>query len=207
MNKYPLIGVSICAVVLLILGSLSNVVGIENVKSCNCCDPPCWPELSGTMGDNDWYVSSVGVWFNGSSSRIDYRIDGGNWTVYTAPFALTTEGRHLLEWMCDGNISDIYSIEIKIDTTPPRITETPQKRIGLFQWQFSVNASDNISGVNRVEFFFDGYIDTEPPYQHTWTGCMLYIRFLNFIYRFFLGIIPIYFDAWDNAGHSTIKPS
>ena len=33
MNKYPLIGVSICAVVLLILGSLTNVVGYQSVQS------------------------------------------------------------------------------------------------------------------------------------------------------------------------------
>ena len=35
MNKYPLIGVSICAVVLLVLGSLSNVVGYQQVQSSN----------------------------------------------------------------------------------------------------------------------------------------------------------------------------
>jgi hypothetical protein len=35
MDKKPLIGVSICAVVLLILGSLSNVVGYQSVKSSN----------------------------------------------------------------------------------------------------------------------------------------------------------------------------
>jgi len=35
MNKYPLIGVSICAVVLLVLGSLSNVVGYQTVQSSN----------------------------------------------------------------------------------------------------------------------------------------------------------------------------
>ena len=33
MNKYPLIGVSICAVVLLVLGSLSNVVGYQTVQT------------------------------------------------------------------------------------------------------------------------------------------------------------------------------
>ncbi len=33
MDKKPLIGVSICAVVLLVLGSLSNVVGFQSVKS------------------------------------------------------------------------------------------------------------------------------------------------------------------------------
>jgi len=35
MNKYPLIGVSICAVVLLVLGSLSNVVGYQTVQVSN----------------------------------------------------------------------------------------------------------------------------------------------------------------------------
>ena len=40
MDKYPLIGVSICAVVLLILGSLTNVVGYQSVKSTVVNDSP-----------------------------------------------------------------------------------------------------------------------------------------------------------------------
>ena len=40
MNKYPLIGVSICAVVLLVLSSLSNVVGYQSVKSTLVNDSP-----------------------------------------------------------------------------------------------------------------------------------------------------------------------
>ena len=40
MDKYPLIGVSICAVVLLILGSLTNVVGYQSVKSTAVNDSP-----------------------------------------------------------------------------------------------------------------------------------------------------------------------
>ncbi|MCX6663459.1 MAG: hypothetical protein NTZ75_04360 [Euryarchaeota archaeon] len=35
MDKYPLIGVSICAVVLIVLGSLTNVVGYQMVQSSN----------------------------------------------------------------------------------------------------------------------------------------------------------------------------
>jgi hypothetical protein len=117
LDKKPLIGVSIIAVVLLVLGSLSNVVGIENVQSCDCDDPPCWVELSGVMGNNNWYVSDVYVGFNGSFYEINYRIDGGSWQTYTAPFSLTTEGIHLFEWYCDDNMSNIGSIEIKIDKT------------------------------------------------------------------------------------------
>jgi len=40
MNKYHLIGVSICAVVLLVLGSLSNVVGYQSDKSMTTYDSP-----------------------------------------------------------------------------------------------------------------------------------------------------------------------
>ena len=40
MNKYPLSGVSICAVVLLVLGSLSNVVGYQSVKSTSTTESP-----------------------------------------------------------------------------------------------------------------------------------------------------------------------
>jgi len=39
-DKKPLIGVSICAVVLLVLGSLTNVVGYQSVKSTNLSDSP-----------------------------------------------------------------------------------------------------------------------------------------------------------------------
>jgi len=40
MNKYPLIVVSICTVVLLVLGSLSNVVGYQSVKSTAMNESP-----------------------------------------------------------------------------------------------------------------------------------------------------------------------
>jgi hypothetical protein len=40
MNKYPLIGVTILAVVLLILGSLSNVVGYQSIQSSGVDDSP-----------------------------------------------------------------------------------------------------------------------------------------------------------------------
>jgi len=40
MQKYPLIGVSICAVVLLVLGSLSNVVGYQSAQSSGVNESP-----------------------------------------------------------------------------------------------------------------------------------------------------------------------
>ncbi len=43
MDKKPLIGVSICVVVLLVLGSLSNVVGYQSMKSTVVNDSPLFP--------------------------------------------------------------------------------------------------------------------------------------------------------------------
>jgi hypothetical protein len=194
-------------VVLLVVGSLSNVVGVENPQGCGCGDPPCWVELSGTMGDNNWYVSSVFVGFNGSFYEINYRIDGGGWQTYTAPFGLTSNGIHLVEWYCDDNMSNIGSVEIKIDKTAPFITGSKQERIGLFIWQISVNASDETSGVNRVEFYLADFVDNEPPYEVIWRGFMWIHNFLDDLITLITGVPSIRIDVWDNAGNSLIKPS
>jgi hypothetical protein len=200
-DKKPLIGVSICAVVLLVLGSLSNVVGIESAQSCGYDDPPCWPELLGRMGENNWYVSTVKVTFNETLNKIYYRINGSNWINYTAPFTMKTQGIHLLEWTCDSNLSDIYSVEIKIDSGTPIFSNYKVKRIGLFKWQFSVNASDDTSGVNRVWFLFTDSFDFEPPYQVNWHGCywLTWLSMIGYIY------FPVM--VWDNAGNYISQPS
>jgi len=190
------VGVSICAVVLLVLGSLTNVVGIENVNSCNCSDPPCWPELSGTMGDNNWYVSSVKVTFNGTTNNTYYRINGSNWIKYTEPFELIPQGINLLEWTCDSNTSNISSLEIKIDLDYPILSNYTVKWVGLLKWQFGITATDNISGVNRVEFSLGNLVDTEPPYQFIWRGCWWLFCLIDLFDIYFLQ-----WDAWDNAGN------
>ena len=157
MDKKPLIVVSICAVVLLVLGSLSNVVGIENVQGCGCGDPPCWPVLSGTMGDNNWYVSSVTIVFTGGPVfQVSYQIDGGVWNTYTAPFGLTNDGIHLFEWKCASNTSDIYSIEIKIDKTKPLIEINwtgIRKPWRYYEFIYYATCSDGMSGMNGIEFY------------------------------------------------------
>ena len=205
MDKKPLIVVSICAVVLLVLASLSNVVGVESVNNCNCNDPPCWPDLSGTMGENNWYISVVKVMFNGTLNEICYRINGTDWINYSEPFTLKTQGIHTLEWACDSNTSNISSLEIKIDWTRPFLSNYTSKRIGLFKWQLSVNATDEVSGVNRVEFplwNFGHNIDTEPPYQFIWWGCMILFSLIQMMTHDYF-----WWNTWDNAGNMAYQPS
>jgi hypothetical protein len=179
MDKRPLIGICLCAVVLLVLGSLSNCLRVEAVQGCDCSDPPCWPELSGTMGQNNWYISSVFVGFNGSFYEINYRIDGGGWQTYTAPFGITNDGVHLLEWYCDDNMSNIGSIEIKIDKIKPIVrmnyTWSGNHWIG-FTLIYYPYAFDLMSGMNRVELYIQGVfyginISPGPNYEFVYPLC------------------------------------
>jgi hypothetical protein len=206
-DKKPLIVVSLCAVVLLVLGSLSNVLGSVNSQSCDCGDPPCWPELSGRMGENNWYVSYVTVTFNDSFYHISYRINGSNWINYTKPFTLKTQGIHLLEWTCDSNMSNISSLEIKIDLDPPILSNYTSKQIGLFRWQFSVEAFDEFSGVNRVWCFwgFPHNYDTEPPYQFISIGFLRIVSLLLSLLTPWVLYMTV--NAWDNAGNYWAWPS
>jgi hypothetical protein len=196
----------IIAVIFPFIGSTFITIGIENVQSCGCNDPPCWPELVGKMGNNNWYVSIVYVGFNGSVDQVNYRINGGSWFIYTAPFALIDEGIHLLEWTCD-NISDIYSMEIKIDTSGPYFGNFKANRIGLFKWRFSVDVFDELSGVGGVLFYITNSTDTEPPYESTiWRGCYILFCLSNFLDFLFHSNFFCPIDAWDNAGNYMVKP-
>ena len=115
MEENKLLKKSIVLILIIFFIGVSICPLVENVQSCDCY-PPCWPELGGKLGNNNWYVSTVNVFFIGSCDQVNYRINGGSWSIYTASFELIDEGINLLEWTCDGNISDIYSVEIKIDT-------------------------------------------------------------------------------------------
>ncbi|MBN1860498.1 MAG: hypothetical protein JW840_03455 [Candidatus Thermoplasmatota archaeon] len=175
-RKCVVFGISLCAVVLLVLGSFTSCLRVETVQGCDCGNPPCWVELSGAMGNNNWYVSDVHVGFNGSFNQICYRLNGGSWQTYTAPFTITIEGIILFEWKCDYNSSDIYSIEIKIDKTPPLVSVNyTWERIYWkgYIYIYSVEAFDTTSGMNRTEFFINGVLQEYifgpgPHYEYTY---------------------------------------
>jgi len=189
-------------VIIIFLGTI--VQPIETADKYLCNDPPSWPKLSGTIGDNNWYTSNVSVTFNGT---INYRIDGGNWIAYTVPFILTKNGVHLLEWTCDGNTSNVYSVIIKIDQTKPIINNFYTTRIGIFKWKFIADVSDNTSGINRVEFYSDSKfigICTAPPYTIFWKGLYFLIR-LKFFLTANWDILPKC-TVYDNAGNVYYLP-
>jgi hypothetical protein len=175
MDKKPLIGVSICAVVLLVLGSLTNVVGYQTVKSSNQNTVISKSHvddiiIQGTMGENGWYISTVIVTFVGGNYTY-FRIDYGDWTLYTGPFSISTDGIHLIEATYD--FEHIYNVTIKIDRTPPDWIGFFIDKIGYNKYRIYAEVSDATSGVNRVEFYLNDYLIYtvyEAPYEWFYKG-------------------------------------
>ncbi|GAH68491.1 unnamed protein product, partial [marine sediment metagenome] len=57
--------------------------------------------LDGTMGENDWYVSSVTVTLSATDelSGVEstwYQVDSGNWKIYTKLFTVSGDGHHTI---------------------------------------------------------------------------------------------------------------
>jgi len=210
MNKKPLIGVSICAVVLLVMGSLSNVVGYQSVKSRGM--PESLPKMqmgpgyvnwtvNGTMGENGWYISPItltctydhDVW-----AHIYYDIGNGT-TEYTGPFTITAQGHVILTYYAvdyQGEIEDVSILPFRIDYTPPYI-DLSVENIGIMKWLFSAIAEDEHSGLTNVEFYLDGQFlgGTAEPYEYVWTGSGNHT------------VCAIAYDAAGNNASSTMNTS
>jgi hypothetical protein len=126
--------------------------------------------ISGTMGENGWYISTVIVTFVGGNYTY-FRIDDGNWTGYTGPFSISTDGIHLIEATYD--FEHIYNVTIKIDRTPPDWIGFFIDKIGYNKYRIYAEVSDATSGVNRVEFYLNDYLIYtvyEAPYEWFYKG-------------------------------------
>jgi hypothetical protein len=145
-------------------------------------------------GNNDWYTSDVTVTLTATDNMkvdsIKYRIDGGSWLTYTAPFSIGIEGEHTIEYYAIdsvGNEGAIGSVSFKIDKTAPTGSiNVPQagyiyffgrelmprilfrdKALIIGGLAAEASASDSTSGVYVVKFNEDGTTfaeDTTSPY-------------------------------------------
>lgn len=126
--------------------------------------------LSGTVGGDGWYLSSVTVVLtaldeNGSGvDRTYYRIDGGAWQVYTSAFVVPVEGIHSIEYYSTDNVGNVESaktVNAKIDTVCPETAMSVSGTLGTGLWYVSpvtvtVSATDESSGVNWTRYRVDG---------------------------------------------------
>ncbi len=145
--------------------------------------PPPQATVSGTMGDNDWYISCVTVTINGYEplwppgiDYIMYKVDESEWQIYSTPIIVCEDGEHTVFFYAaytDGSVSDIYDVAFKIDQTPPSI-EMSVEKIGFRQWKFIAEATDGTSGICKVQCYIDdmllGNINEPGPYEWFWTG-------------------------------------
>jgi len=175
MDKYPLLRKGlVCGIIVLFLGmsiiSMAGSVPID--KEHSVMPKSCFIDfiINGTMGENGWYVSNVTVTIVDGNYTY-FRIDDGNWTVYTGPFVISTDGKHIIGATPD--FEHIYNVTIKIDQTPPDFAEFSIYKIGHNNYKIYANVTDATSGVNRVEFYLNDYLtytDYEAPYEWFYKG-------------------------------------
>ena len=124
--------------------------------------------LSGTPGEAGWYVSPVT--FTASASDLQpgsgietfsYSLDGGEWTAYVAPI-IVSDGLHTVTFRAQdlaGHVSEI-SQSVQVDTIAPQVDAslTGEQANGwyLSRVTFTASASDDGSGLARIEYALDG---------------------------------------------------
>ena len=89
--------------------------------------PATHAKLSGTLGNNAWYVSGVDVTLSASAasspvSATYYSIDGGTYHVYVAPFRVSGDGAHQVSFYsvdAEGHQETPQEQTFKVDVTPP----------------------------------------------------------------------------------------
>ncbi|RSM46980.1 copper-binding protein [Amycolatopsis balhimycina DSM 5908] len=100
-------------------------------------------------------------------ASVEYQLDGGAWTAYTAPVAVTAAGMHMLHYRATdvaGNVSPegmAHFTVVKSDTTAPVVSAAVagnQDGSGNYVGKavVTVTASDAGSGVASVEYRVDG---------------------------------------------------
>jgi len=155
------------AVILLFLGlaiqpAIANSDDTTPPVTTYSLDPP-EPD-----GLNGWYVCDVNVTLNATDdlSGVNvtyYRIDGGEWIVYTELFTLSEDGDDILieYYSVDyaDNVEDVKSFSVDIDQTEPYITLSYEV-VGGNWWQgwncvFTAIAEDSMSGMDYVVFYMD----------------------------------------------------
>ncbi len=127
--------------------------------------PDTISDLSGTPGNDPWFLSSVRVTLlttdtTSGVAAVSYSLDGGPLQDYTSPFTIGGDGIHSLVYFARdeaGNVAVSESVEIRIDTTSPAfLAASPEGVITSSEVTLMWVATDNHSGIARYEVSVDG---------------------------------------------------
>lgn len=163
----------------------NGIPSVGQVVTIGTDDPPTTTSsLSGTVGNNGWYRSSVTVTLHatdpqgaGDIANTYYKVDGGSQQTYTGPFVVSGNLIHSVEyWSVDNEAAEELphnTIQIKIDTINPTLVfGSPTPAPNSHGWNnTAVNIpftpSDNLSGVagtvpaNPLHFTSEGVGQTQ----------------------------------------------
>ena len=178
--------------------SIDNATNEEEIKSTEVKIDNTPPNtnciLTGTMGNNGWYVSMVTISFNATDnlSGIDvtrYKIDDGYWEEYENGVDVTSNGQHIVYFYSidnAGNKEEERNVTFKIDKEKPtvHITKPEEGYIYLFgrellptllgrtkiigKMKATAEVTDEFSGPYAVYFKLDDDIlweDYVSPYE------------------------------------------
>ncbi|MGC8913471.1 MAG: OmpL47-type beta-barrel domain-containing protein [Thermoplasmata archaeon] len=152
--------------------SLDNAGFNETPKSINFridkTAPNTTSTVTGTSGENGWYVSEVSVKLSAldNSSGVTetyYRLNAtDNWILYTQEFLISSEGIYMLEYYSidsAGNNEGVKQREIRIDLTPPEVQLSITGSFVYSGWYNStVNVSittTDLSGISQILYSVD----------------------------------------------------
>src|SRR5207247_328864 len=126
--------------------------------------PTSSPTVTGTSGNNGWYISNATVSLGATDATsgvrgLTYRIDGPDWLAYAGPVSLG-EGRHLAEFYASdvaGLTEVVRSIAVSVDTVAPTSVADLSGQSGANGWFISnvtvvLNATDATSGVAGISY-------------------------------------------------------
>jgi hypothetical protein len=130
----------------------------EDTVAPNSC-----ASLSGTWGENNWYVSDVTVSMCAYDTGmgvdyIEYMLNESPWLTYSAPFIVWEDDIHSLYYHAVDNADNSEFLNhknIKIDQTKPTTICELTGIIGSQEWYISnvtiiLDATDGTSGVNST---------------------------------------------------------
>jgi plastocyanin len=150
----------------------NNSVSFTIVEQPSDTTPPTvTAEVSGDQDADGNYVDLASVTISATDAEsgvasVEYKLDDGAWTPYTAVVSVNTAGMHMLSYRATdqiGNVSTegmVHFTVVKEDTTAPTVTGQvvgQQDPAGNYIGSAMVvlNASDDGSGVASVEYKLD----------------------------------------------------
>jgi hypothetical protein len=131
--------------------------------------PASTASLAGPLGTNGWYTGPVTVTLAGSDamsglSSLRYRVDGGSWQSYAAPFAVPGDGSRAVEFFSvdiAGVAEAAKFVSFRIDATPPLTSSTLFGSLGgggfyTTPVTVSLAATDAASAISTTRYRVEG---------------------------------------------------